>query len=76
MGFDTIAKYGRQAVFLSSGGYHHHIGANSWQSAGAEKRDAGRSGLNWVEMWSRDAKGPESREDPWGTIIRTVPGHA
>jgi catechol 2,3-dioxygenase len=76
MGFDTIAKYGRQAVFLSSGGYHHHIGANSWQSAGAEKRDGGRTGLNWVEMWSQDAKAPASREDPWGTVIRTVPGHA
>ena len=33
--FDTMAKYGAQAVFLSSGGYHHHIGANSWRSAGA-----------------------------------------
>ena len=75
-GFDTMAKYGSQAVFLSSGGYHHHIGANTWQSAGAGPREAGRSGLAWVEMRSADAVQETVREDPWGTVIRTVPGKA
>nr|WP_019173312.1 VOC family protein [Pseudaminobacter salicylatoxidans] len=75
-GFDTVAEYGAQAVFLSSGGYHHHIGANSWQSPNAGKRDAGRTGLNWVEMRSASAKASEIREDPWGTVIRTVPDAA
>lgn len=74
LGFDTVAKYGAQAVFLSSGGYHHHIGANSWQSAGAGRRDEGRAGLAWVEMRSSGATAESSREDPWGTVIRTVPG--
>lgn len=73
-GFDTVTKYGSQAVFLSSGGYHHHIGANTWQSAGAGKRDAGRSGLSWVEMRSSQAEAPSTQADPWGTVIRTVPG--
>ncbi len=74
-GFDTVAKYGAQAVFLSTGGYHHHIGANSWQSAGAGQRDTGRTGLAWVEMRSSDATGDgHSYEDPWGTEIRVVPG--
>lgn len=73
-GFDTVTKYGSQAVFLSSGGYHHHIGANTWQSAGAGKRDAGRSGLSWVEMRSSEAKAPSTYVDPWGTVIRAVPG--
>lgn len=73
-GFDTVAQYGNSAVFLSSGGYHHHIGANSWQSPQAGKRDPSRTGLAWVEMRSADAKTPTSREDPWGTAIRTVPG--
>ncbi|MFB9343946.1 VOC family protein [Aminobacter aganoensis] len=73
-GFDTVAKYGSSAVFLSSGGYHHHIGANSWQSPRAGKRDQSRTGLAWVEMRSADAKADTSREDPWGTVIRTVPG--
>jgi catechol 2,3-dioxygenase len=73
-GFDTVAKYGNSAVFLSSGGYHHHIGANSWQSPGAGKRDLSRTGLAWVEMRSADAKVASTYEDPWGTVIRALPG--
>ena len=72
-GFDTVAKYGAQAVFLSSGGYHHHIGANAWHSrapAGAIRR---RSGLGWVEMQSKDVKASSEETDPWGTVIREVP---
>lgn len=72
MDFDTVVKYGPQAVFLSTGGYHHHIGANSWQSAGAGPRAVDTSGLSFVEL---AAKGPvTSREDidPWGNVIRTV----
>ena len=45
MKFDTVAHYGGQAVFLSTGGYHHHIGANVWHSSGAGKRDLDRTGL-------------------------------
>lgn len=72
-GFDTVAEYGSQAVFLSSGGYHHHIGANTWQSAGAGPRDPGLSGLSWVEMRSAGAKEVSTYQDPWGTVIRAVP---
>ena len=75
-GFDTVAKYGSQAVFLSSGGYHHHIGANTWQSAGAGPRDASRSGLSWVEMRSANADAASEKKDPWGTVIRLVPDKA
>lgn len=75
-GFDTVARYGDKAVFMSSGGYHHHIAGNIWQSPGAGRRDPGRSGLSWVEMRSADASASTSREDPWGTVIRTVPGKA
>ena len=32
MGFDITARYGKQAAFLSAGGYHHHIGLNTWES--------------------------------------------
>lgn len=72
-GFDTVARYGTQAAFLSSGGYHHHIGANTWQSAGAGPRDPSRTGLSWVEMRSALAPGFVERRDPWGTSIRVVP---
>src|SRR5690606_33172412 len=50
LGLDTMARYGPSAVFLASGGYHHHVGANSWQSAGAGRRDPARAGLAWVAM--------------------------
>ena len=35
LGFGLMAQLGTQATFLSAGGYHHHIGANVWESAGA-----------------------------------------
>lgn len=72
MGFDTTAHYGPQAVFLSTGGYHHHIGANSWQSAGAGRRDNGLSGLSWVALKGPAEKAGRTLEDPWGTVIKTV----
>ena len=38
-------RYGSQAVFLSAGGYHHHIGLNTWHSAGSGKAPVNRVGL-------------------------------
>lgn len=35
LGFEIMQLYGDQAAFLSAGGYHHHIGLNTWQTAGA-----------------------------------------
>ncbi|MFV0253937.1 MAG: VOC family protein [Beutenbergiaceae bacterium] len=40
LGFDVTARYGRQALFVAAGGYHHHIGLNTWNSAGAGPRAA------------------------------------
>ena len=34
LGFEVMTKYGNQAVFISAGGYHHHIGLNTWHSKG------------------------------------------
>ena len=34
LGFEVMQKYGSQAVFISAGGYHHHIGLNTWHSKG------------------------------------------
>jgi catechol 2,3-dioxygenase len=73
LGFDAVAHYGDAAVFLSTGGYHHHVGANSWHSAGAGRRDPDRTGLSWVELASKDAASEKGLEDPWGTEIRVVP---
>lgn len=38
LGFAVTQRFGRQAAFLSAGGYHHHIGLNTWDSAGAPRR--------------------------------------
>lgn len=73
MGFDTMARYGSDAVFLSTGGYHHHVGANAWRSRGAGTRGTDHSGLSWVELASRQSKGAEEKADPWGNVIRIVP---
>ena len=45
MGFDLIMRYGDQAAFLSAGGYHHHIGLNTWESAGGSPPPSGTTGL-------------------------------
>ena len=45
MGFDIKARLGEQAAFLSAGGYHHHIGLNTWESAGGTPPPPGSTGL-------------------------------
>jgi catechol 2,3-dioxygenase len=45
LGFELTQYFGRQAAFLSAGGYHHHIGLNTWESAGGTPPPAGRTGL-------------------------------
>lgn len=45
VGFALMAEYGQQAAFLAAGGYHHHLGANTWESAGAGKAPAGTAAL-------------------------------
>lgn len=45
LGFGVTQHYGRQAVFLSAGRYHHHIGLNTWESAGGTPPPPGHTGL-------------------------------
>ncbi len=45
LGFEVTERYGRNAVFLSAGGYHHHIGLNTWESQGGQPPAAGTTGL-------------------------------
>jgi catechol 2,3-dioxygenase len=45
LGFDLTQTMGRSAAFLSAGGYHHHIGLNTWESAGGEHPPPGSTGL-------------------------------
>jgi catechol 2,3-dioxygenase len=45
LGFELQQKYGDQAAFLSAGGYHHHIGLNTWESLGGTPPPPGHTGL-------------------------------
>jgi catechol 2,3-dioxygenase len=45
LGFALMAQLGRQAAFLAAGGYHHHLGANTWESAGAGPPPPGTAAL-------------------------------
>jgi catechol 2,3-dioxygenase len=45
VGFGLMAQLGGQAAFLAAGGYHHHLGANTWESAGAQPPPAGLAAL-------------------------------
>ncbi len=45
LGFEITTRYGTDAVFLSAGGYHHHIGLNTWQSKNGQPPAPGTTGL-------------------------------
>jgi catechol 2,3-dioxygenase len=45
LGFQLTQRYGRQAAFISAGGYHHHIGLNTWESLGGSPPPPGSTGL-------------------------------
>src|SRR6266480_4574715 len=45
LGFEVTQRYGQQAAFLSAGGYHHHIGLNTWESLGGQPPPPGATGL-------------------------------
>lgn len=48
LGFEVTQRYGSQAVFLSAGGYHHHIGLNTWESRNGPAPQPGSTGLYHV----------------------------
>jgi catechol 2,3-dioxygenase len=50
LGFEVTQRYGRQAAFLSAGGYHHHIGLNTWESAGGVPPPEGTTGLYHIAI--------------------------
>ena len=50
LGFEVTQRYGAQAAFLSAGGYHHHIGLNTWESAGGQPPPPGTTGLYHVAI--------------------------
>jgi catechol 2,3-dioxygenase len=45
LGFELMQRYGAQAAFIAAGGYHHHIGLNTWESLGGSPPPPGTTGL-------------------------------
>ena len=45
LGFELMQRYGREAAFIAAGGYHHHIGLNTWESLGGSPPPPGTTGL-------------------------------
>jgi catechol 2,3-dioxygenase len=50
LGFEEMTRMGDQAAFLSAGGYHHHIGLNTWESKGGSPPPPGTTGLFHVAI--------------------------
>jgi catechol 2,3-dioxygenase len=50
MGFEVSQRYGDEAAFLSAGGYHHHLGLNTWESRGGSPPPPGTTGLFHVAI--------------------------
>jgi len=50
LGFQLTQRYGTQAAFVSAGGYHHHIGLNTWESRGGKAPPRGTTGLFHVAI--------------------------
>jgi catechol 2,3-dioxygenase len=80
LGFDLQARYGNQASFLSAGGYHHHLGANVWNSRGASPAPPGSAALRYATVVLPDDKeldrvsgqipGAERDPDGKGVFVR------
>ena len=50
LGFELMQRLGDQAAFISAGGYHHHIGLNTWESRGGQPPALGTTGLFHVAI--------------------------
>jgi catechol 2,3-dioxygenase len=88
LGFGLMAQLGGQAAFLGAGGYHHHIGANTWESAGAPPPPPGTAALRHativlpddaqrervIERLARDGRAPE--ETAGEPLVRDPSGNA
>jgi catechol 2,3-dioxygenase len=87
LGFPLMAQLQSMAAFLSAGGYHHHVGANIWESAGAAPGPPGTARLRYATILVPDGEEldrvagrvadsgqePEARED--GVLVRDPSGN-
>ena len=67
LGFEITQRYGTQAAFVSAGGYHHHIGLNTWESLGGSPPPPGTTGLYHTAIVSPTRK---ALADALGRVMR------
>jgi catechol 2,3-dioxygenase len=60
VGFDLVQRYGGQALFVSAGGYHHHLGMNVWAGVGVRPAPEDRARLLWYEIVLPDVEALEA----------------
>jgi len=88
LGFDLIMRYGPSAAFLSAGGYHHHVGLNTWAGTGIPPAPSDATGLMWfsIELPDRESyrelasrlasNGVQTSEQDQGLMIHDPSGIA
>ena len=88
LGFDIIARYGSQALFVSAGGYHGHVGFNTWESVDAQPPPPGSIGLRHFDVRFPDTPeldrvtkrlqdaGVTLEETPAGMLVRDPSANA
>src|SRR3954447_2359286 len=88
LGFGLMAAFGAQAAFMSAGGYHHHLGANTWESRGAGQAPPGHATLERativlptagaVDRLAREVEVLGHRPEPFedGVVVRDPSGNA
>ncbi|HZR96366.1 MAG TPA: VOC family protein [Gaiellaceae bacterium] len=88
LGLELMAQLGSSAAFLAAGGYHHHVGANTWESRGASPAPEGAATLRHATLVLPDDRerdrvaaavadaGQEPREAPGGVLVRDPSGNS
>jgi catechol 2,3-dioxygenase len=71
LGFELMQQLGDQAAFLSAGGYHHHLGLNTWESKGGSPPPPGTTGLYHVAIRFPDR--PTLAQAVQGVVAAGVP---
>jgi catechol 2,3-dioxygenase len=86
LGFELMAAYGAQAAFLAAGGYHHHVGVNTWNSLGASPPPEGAAALRHASILFPDESaltavrrrledaGTQTEDRPDGLLVRDPSG--
>jgi len=74
LGFGLMAQLGAHAAFLSAGGYHHHLGANTWESAGAGQAPAGYASLRHATIVVPSADARDALLERAGGTVDEVDG--